>query len=83
MTSRAIASSNQWKESTGAVVVVGRIIAHADFAGFLTVVDMVTATGNMVTDTVHTGFVTPDDSASTGNADFLIFGGGFATLVGN
>ena len=82
MTSRAIASSNQWKEPTGAVVGVGRVIAHADFAGFLTVVDAGTATGYMVTDTAHTGFVTPDDSAASGNAVFLIFGGGFASLVG-
>jgi hypothetical protein len=84
MTSRAIAPSNQWKEATGSVVTVALMRAHPDFAGFVTVADTGTATTYMVADAVHTGFATPDDAAASTDsiADFIIFGGGLATLVG-
>ena len=83
MTSRAIAPSNQWKEATGSVVAVALMKAHPDFSGFVTVDTAGTATTYMVTDAVHAGFATPDDAAaaSAAIADFLIFGGGIATLV--
>ncbi len=81
MASRAIASSNQWREETGPIIGIGVVIAHTDFAGFVTVVESGTAAAYMVTDATHSGFVTPDDSASSGNASFLILGD-FASLIG-
>ena len=84
MTSRAIAPSNQWKETTGSVVTVPLMRAHPDFSGFVTVADTGTATTYMVTDAVHTGFATPDDAAASTDAiaEYFIFNEGFATLVG-
>ena len=81
MTSRAIASSNQWRESTGAVVTLGRVIDHSDHSGFVTFDDSGTVSAFMVDDPAHSGFTTPDDAAGAGDSVLLIIGGGFATPV--
>ena len=83
MTSRAIGSTNQWRESKGATVTAARVIDHADFAGWVTFADSGAIAAYLVNDAVHTGFVTPDDSVSVGDADILIIGGGFAVPLEN
>ena len=77
--SRAIASSNQWKESKGPVGGVARVIDHTDHSGFITFADAGVESGFMIDDVNHSGFTTPDDGAGPADSTLLIIGGVFAT----
>jgi len=76
-----IASSNQWKESSGADIPAARVITHLDHAGFVTFADSGAVSAYMVDDAAHAGYTTPDDSVSVGDSAVLIIGGVFATPI--
>lgn len=62
---RETAPTNQWKSRVGATSLVGYFIDDPFFAGFVTLVDAVpNEAGVLVTDAVHTGFMTLADGGA-------------------
>ena len=57
---------------------IGRVIAHADFAGFVTFADAGTVSAYLETDPNFAGYVTPT-TTGTGDTDLLLNDSGFAS----